>query len=321
MNISIICESKNLNFSLKNLKANSSLKVRDLVSNLKKNIKLENGYNIFLIEESRRLEDTEEIKIKDENEVTTRTFFLIEVREYKLKNQILNDSELEENLMKVTNAKEKLNRNRTVKKTRRIHDDSLTREFELFEQILQSSQNSNMDAVDRLNAIRNLIMRPVIGENQTNINNSNVNQSHNSLASNLLNTMSQMTNNTSQTNNQNQSQVNSNPFYIPQRIRPQIVQPEPELINNLTEMGFEEDRARRALIATSNDYAAAAEMLLNDTDIALGDDLPSGMYNYSYGGTGNIELPQVNNNELIIDPENEEEFYDEEEGNNPDEHI
>jgi len=50
-----------------------------------------------------------------------------------------------------------------------------------------------------------------------------------------------------------------------------LTQPAPELVSQLQEMGFPEDRCRKVLIYTNNDINAAMEFLLSDQDIDLPD--------------------------------------------------
>jgi len=50
-----------------------------------------------------------------------------------------------------------------------------------------------------------------------------------------------------------------------------LAQPIPELVNQLKEMGFAEDRCRKVLIHTHNEINAATELLLTDQDLELPD--------------------------------------------------
>lgn len=216
--------------------------------------------------------------------------------------------------MQVTGAKEKININRKVKKCRKIFDDAFENELGLFERILQTSQNT-LDSTERLNAIRNLLMQPLLQR-------SGLNPYLNSQSS-----SSSQQNNINFTNQSSNNIVNSSlPFYIQSRVRD--LQADHEMINNLKEMGFEEHRIRRALIATSNDLPSATEMLLNDTDFDLQDDLPNGFINYSNGS-----LNRVGSNHFSIQKneveDGDEEIYDDydyfqnelQEGNQHQDHL
>ena len=247
--------------------------------------------NFCLYDQSKKLESEEILNLNDKETKLKKekTLYLIENKVYNSKKQAAivnkkfvksknNDKEkekddlsspkiesIEELIMKVTGAKEKINKNRNVKKSRRIVDDDLNGEFDIFERILQSSQN-DMNSMDRLNAIRNLLMRPLMsGMNSSNLNSNSNSGGNNGMGSNINNSSSNIIH----------SSVNSsrNPFYFPHRTQ-STVQPDSALINNLMEMGFEEDRIRRALTATGNDITSATEMLLNGTDYDLEDDLP-----------------------------------------------
>lgn len=60
---------------------------------------------------------------------------------------------------------------------------------------------------------------------------------------------------------------------------PSTVQPNQASVNNLKDMGFSEDRARRALTMSHNDENAAVEILLADHDLAESE--PQDMNDYS----------------------------------------
>jgi hypothetical protein len=327
MNIQIIHEGTNSIFLLKNVNQTDRIRVRDIIINLMKNSHPKEYIEFFktnkdirspipskfsLYDQNEKLEENEYINLNDEKTKSSgeKILYFLENKNFQnekyhsgnknLEKDSLEDSlpqkeSIEEILMKVTGAKEKLNINRKVKKSRRISDDTFENEFDLFERILQTSQNS-LDSIERLNAIRNLLMRPLL---------SGMNQNSQSISSN------QQNNNSS--NNQSSSNIinSSNPFYIPRRVN--TVQPDPVMINNLKEMGFEEDRIRRALIATSNDMTSATEMLLNGTDLDLEDDLPSGFINYSNGNMNVVQV--VNGSNQLVDQEVEandedDEIYD-----------
>lgn len=60
---------------------------------------------------------------------------------------------------------------------------------------------------------------------------------------------------------------NSASLRIP--IRPVNVEPNQDLVNQLIEMGFPEDRSRRSLIMTRNNIEAAVELIANDQDLDI----------------------------------------------------
>ena len=85
--------------------------------------------------------------------------------------------------------------------------------------------------------------------------------------------------------------------------RPPVV-PNPDMINQLVEMGFEEPRARRALIATRNNIEAAVEMIASDGDLGLDD---------GNNNSNNNIISSVNNNNINYDIEmyDDEDYVDE----------
>jgi hypothetical protein len=257
-----------------------------------KETKLKKDKTLYLIENKIYHSKKQEVEIVNKKFVKSKT-------NEKEKNDLSSPKieSIEELIMKVTGAKEKINKNRNVKKGRRIVDDDLGGEFDIFERILQSSQ-SDMNSMDRLNAIRNLLMSPLMsGMNSSNLNSNSNSDGNNGIGSNIINGNSNII----------YSSVNSsrNPFYFPRR-RQTTVQPDLTLINNLKEMGFEEDRISRALIATGNDITSATEMLLNGTDYDLEDDLPNGFVDFNQGAvnvntSNNANLQVENGQGNIID--------------------
>ncbi len=110
--------------------------------------------------------------------------------------------------------------------------------------------------------------------------------------------------------NNNSIGLNVNPISQPLRAHQpmQPVQPNPNAISQLVEMGFEEVRARRALIATRNNLEAAVEMIANDED--LGNDNDNEENNLQNEGEDyeiEIEESEVDENESNQQSQNNQE--------------
>lgn len=91
------------------------------------------------------------------------------------------------------------------------------------------------------------------------------------------------------------------------------VQPRQEFISQLVEMGFEENRARRALIATRNNIEAAVEMIANDEDLGLDDGNESQSQSQSQASS--------QQNIQVVNPDDDEYNYEVEIGTDNDEEV
>ncbi len=103
------------------------------------------------------------------------------------------------------------------------------------------------------------------------------------------------------------------------------VQPDPQLVENLREMGFEEERVKRVLISCNNNLNLATDILINDTDYYYGngtENVPGELPLYFVEEdveSGSSYLGQEQENEVVQNGENnemEDEIEEVEEGEN-----
>ena len=150
--------------------------------------------------------------------------------------------ELEDLIMKTTNAKEKLN----VSKNLKIKPS--TDKFRIFEDLLNSNLNNIIESRVQSNKLNNSgtrinelleILRPIMDSDFSDpIFNMNV-------------------------NNSNVSNEGHPRIHLPRGIQP-VVNPDENMLNSLKEMGFPEDQCRRALVVSRNNVSRATDLLLSD---------------------------------------------------------
>jgi hypothetical protein len=211
---------------------------------------------------------------------------------------------IEKLVMQVTNAKEQINPLKASKKRPAYPKDD---HMEYIEHIL-STGNLSMNNVRLRAEIANLLNNPIGAGEGTSLNSffglnytGYSNPSSSSQNGNLTNTNTAL-------NNNNTDLPNLIPSNMPIiRQRPPKIEANPEFVQNLVDMGFEEVRAKRALIASKNNLNHATEMILNGYDMDLPD---SGLFsgktlnnegNYSQILFDNAQIPQLdiqNNNQV-----------------------
>lgn len=233
------------------IEADLKVSVKILKNKLKDYLKIEKNH-IELLSETSLLENE---YILDESHPELFAFTK-EISDEKEENK---DENLEDILMKVTNAKTKI------------------KAFD--KKGIESNRFGDLD--EFLNNSVSILS----GNNLQNINirsnNPLITQSLNENLSSLLNLRNifsgisqgvrmQVIQQNPVNNSQPQQNNNSSVFNISSLIRPSSAQaqiePNSEYVNTLVEMGFEEDRVRRALINSLNNMDVATEMLLNDEE-------------------------------------------------------
>jgi hypothetical protein len=202
--------------------------IKELIHNIKSNIKTTNQNDIMIMnEEYKILDESEIINAKNEKERNLYVFSQIKPNKNEQEQQ---HEPLEDIIMKVTDAKTKLK----IPKARRtftLSPDNLLQQM-LGGTILANSNNSG---------------------------NLNVRGNQLSQLQNLLRTMMETENN-----------IIINPInQVPLRIVREPVNnapiiPDENLVNQLKEMGFPDDRCRRALILARNQIERASDILCSD---------------------------------------------------------
>ena len=246
------------------------LKVNDVIRNLKRFLnKSDESINYILINEERKMNHDEIINLNSSG--VDKVLQLVELKNYnKINQEIKVDKKsslqsIEILIMKATNAKEMPKTfKKNNSKNRYYYQTGENFEDEILQHLLQRNTNST----ERFESIRN-ILRTARTENSEN---------------------------EEQTS---QSRLNSrNAYNISSR--PNMIQPDPAMVENLKEMGFEEERIMRVLIATNNELTSATEMLLNDTDLALNDDISNSNYYRNFPTYYNIHSNVVNGTNVRI---------------------
>jgi len=235
MKINLILDNKILS-----TKINKQIKVRDIIRNLK-NQKMnqifdnETDYDIFDENLSLLSADTQ-INYKENLE---KIFYVVPVEKFESQESELKSEEIDELITKVTGAKTKF---KSIKQqpTRRPYDIRL----QLIEQMANSINSIGTVTTDnpmlqgRVNEINQFsqLLRNMINDDL--------------ILGNLGNVEFNVNSNTSYSQNRNRSTT-------------QVV-PDENLLKNLIEMGFPEDKCRTALIISKNNITRATDILIND---------------------------------------------------------
>ena len=266
--------------------------VRNLLKYIRPKLSLSSEEEIFLLEKKSEekhscLDEYTEIDLEIENGAE---FILISFQNIQQNSEKIKTDPIEKQIMQVTNAKEQILPLKAQKKKRLTPEDN---NLEYLEQILSGGNyNFSLSSVRLRNEIANLMNNPFMAESSLpnsipnyNFDNnlgSNVNiNSNNAFVSNIINT------NINNQTNVNVSVGNNNPI-IPNnnnvnvRIRPPSIEANPAYVLNLIDMGFAEDRAKKALIASKNNLNHATEMILNGYDLELNENSNPSYANCKY---------------------------------------
>lgn len=207
------------------------------------------------------LDDHTEIdleKISDFSE-----YIILRLPSLKHEEKTLQES-VEKIIMLVTNAKHQIQPVKSVKRKWKPSEEN----FEFLDQII-STGNLPISSLRLRNEIANIINNPFINEgnipsffpNYNNFSNISSNRSNLSISNSSLDL------NIPSTNITNIPNINVNL----RQIRPQSIEPNPTYVQNLVDMGFPEDRAKMALVASRNNLNNATEIILsglgNDEDL------------------------------------------------------
>ena len=238
--------------------------VQDLIKCLKTKLNTSNEEDLILMEKKPSnldvysyLDNNCELDLENNNDIYE--YILISIRSLHSEEKTKSDS-IEKLIMQVTNAKEIIQPPKTQKKKRMYADHNI----EYLEQIF-SVGNFPMSSLRFRNEIVNLINNPFMNEGNVtsflpSLNNNPIIQSN---ASNV------------NISNNGDTNVNLTSSIIPnsnanvRNIRPPLIEANATYVQNLVDMGFPEDRAKRALVASRNNLNHATEMILNDYDIDL----------------------------------------------------
>ena len=238
--------------------------VQDLIKCLKTKLNTSNEEDLILMEIKPSnldvysyLDNNCELDLENNNDIYE--YILISIRSLHSEEKTKSDS-IEKLIMQVTNAKEIIQPPKTQKKKRMYADHNI----EYLEQIF-SVGNFPMSSLRFRNEIVNLINNPFMNEGNVtsflpSLNNNPIIQSN---ASNV------------NISNNGDTNVNLTSSIIPnsnanvRNIRPPLIEANATYVQNLVDMGFPEDRAKRALVASRNNLNHATEMILNDYDIDL----------------------------------------------------
>ena len=238
--------------------------VQDLIKCLKTKLNTTNEEDLILMEKKPSnidvyiyLDNNCELDLENNNDIYE--YILISIRSLHSEEKTKSDS-IEKLIMQVTNAKEIIQPPKTQKKKRMYADHNI----EYLEQIF-SVGNFPMSSLRFRNEIVNLINNPFMNEGNVtsflpSLNNNPIIQSN---ASNV------------NISNNGDTNVNLTSSIIPnsnanvRNIRPPLIEANATYVQNLVDMGFPEDRAKRALVASRNNLNHATEMILNDYDIDL----------------------------------------------------
>ncbi len=163
---------------------------------------------------------------------------------------------IERLVMLTTNAKEEIKPPKVSKKRIIYNDDNM----ELLEHIL-SGPNFPGSSLRLRNEIASLLNNPFLSDNN-----------FPSFLYSSNNSTSPLNNSTSTVNNNTNTQSNNLPnSTVPVRQQPPQIEANPTYVQNLVDMGFPEDRAKRALIISKNNLNHATEMILNGYDMDMPD--------------------------------------------------
>lgn len=296
--------------------------VKELLKNLRTQIDSPPNEELALL--GKKPDDENYVSLDDHTEIDLDSGqgnqeYILVTKQYSLEpiDEKQKTETIEKTVMLVTNAKEQINTSKATTKKRSVfhHDDG---QLEYFEQMIRSGVLPNStrlrSEIANLLNLQNLSTNDTSGQGQ----NPYFGFNFNNLGNPVISQTTQSSNNQSTANNQtNQTSNNSNvisissnpnttslPNLIPsslpvRRARPPTIEPNPEHVQFLMDMGFEEARAKRALIASKNNLNHATEMILNGYDL----DLPeSGLHsgkifskigNYSQILFDSVQMPQL----------------------------
>ena len=175
---------------------------------------------------------------------------------------------IEKLVMLVTNAKEQIQPPSKAPKKRQVYNEE---NMEYLEQIL-SGGNFPLNNVRFRSEIVNLLNNPFVSDS----NASNVFFPGFSSSSAYANNSAGSSQQSNSNANQSQTASVSNTVLLPNnplpvRQRPALLEPNASHVTALMEMGFPEDRSKRALIASKNNLNHAMEMILNGYDLDMPD--------------------------------------------------
>lgn len=229
-------------------KLSQTIKAKDLVNCL--NNFLSNKLNVnpknkltLISETQEKIDENESINIENSKD---KKFYLSRKVVYKKK--VKKELEpIEDLIMKVTEAKTKLKKRNTIH-LKNLNARTWQERGDLFEQmrdnlnLFQSNMPGLQTRTAQLNQLTSILGR--LMDQEGIIGNIQIQQGGNN---NTITTSFGL-----QRNNQTRS------------IRPQQIIPDENLVKNLTEMGFAEDRSRRALALARNNISRATDLLIND---------------------------------------------------------
>ena len=256
----IIYQDKEIQIESKKIKTT----VKDFLTYLKPQLNSSPKEELILIEKKSKiidkhtfLDDYTELDLED---TTNSSEYIIISIQCLPEEENTKADEIEKLIMLVTNAKDQLKPVMSQKKKISKSDR--------YSQFLKSiygdvnfpitSQRHNRGIFDIRDEVDSLLLNPNDYISNLSYNQSNVPNSINNNSGNL------------NVNIPNNNIPNSNNQVRP--LQPTSIEPNPSYIQNLINMGFPEDRAKRALIASRNNLNHATEMILNDNDHVFIDD-------------------------------------------------
>ena len=213
--------------------------------------------NSEILDKYTYLDDLAELDLDNKNNIAEYIIISVQSSHYEEKTK---EETIEKLIMLVTNAKSVIKPVKPQKKKYLSADDNM----EYIEQIL-SGGNFPISSLRLRSEIVNLINNPFMNEGNLPSFIPSFNTSNSS-------------NNTTNTNNLTANIIPNNSINI-RHVRPPSIEPNPIFVQNLIDMGFPEDRAKRALAASNNNLNHATEMILNGYDLELSEN------SNIYGGT------------------------------------
>jgi uncharacterized UBP type Zn finger protein len=279
--------------------------VKDFLKYLKPKIDSSSDEELILIEKKSEIFDRhscmdECTEIDLENLKNDHEFILLNIKQTVQLSEKPKPEPIEKLIMLTTNAKEEIKPQKVMKKRLIYNDDNL----ELLEHIL-SGPNLTGSSLRLRNEITSLLNNPFLSDN----NFPSFLYSSNNSSSPMNNSTSTIINNV---NTQSNNLPNST---VPVRQQPPQLEANPTFLQNLVDMGFPEDRAKRALIISKNNLNHATEMILNGYDLDMPDQNMYGGINITNSlGTfsqlfGNIQVQTESNNQNTNENQNIQEEY------------
>lgn len=280
--------------------------VKDFLKYLKPKINSSSDEELILIEKRSDIldrhtcmDDCSELNL--ENLSNDQEYILLSIKQNVHISDKSKSEPIEKLVMLTTNAKEEIKPPKVQKKRIIYNDDNL----ELLEHIL-SGPNFPGSSVRLRNEIASLLNNPFLGDN--NLPSFLYNYNSNNSSSPLNNSTSALNNNV---NTQSNNLPNST---VPVRQQPPQIEANPTYVQNLVDMGFPEDRAKRALIISKNNLNHATEMILNGYDMDMPDqNLYGGFFYITIGNFsqifGNIQVQSESNNQNTNENQNIQEEY------------